>query len=805
MALTAQQEQQRLAYNAANPGMELTAAQFEQYASGGRTPGVSQALMTPYAANSTQSMTQRREDAIIQSYNVDPREIDAEMRAEILRSHAQVQAMSSQPTGGGTYANPSNQALIQQQHAAVISIMTPQERAYYQSTGQMPPTVMQRYSQLTGNQQQNPHMGSPGNPGSFASMQELEAYLRARDGGQSPGHPASSAPSGGGSGRPSGYAQPTVSPLSGGLNTQAAMMAGNTYAQHNNIITPITPSVYSSMGAGIPNRAPGELDRMHLNQDAYHRTRLPGETQAEWQDRMTRESGMVGNPFLATHGPQSQAGARVGAFRDVATSEGETTRTASDYEMFQLHVAELDRRLARGDITQQEHRYYMQQLADQADAQRQAEMQAAESGDGSQSAYEAALQAANAFEDTPSTGSGSTTGGSPSGTATTPTNPAELSYAQIAAMTPEERDAVFNTRSRGGATPTTTQAGGTGADTGSGTGTTAPTAAGPTGPTTGDLLSQLIGTYQNAYDEAMAHERARFEHGQEAFRDRTNAIMGQFGTLGEAQLADINRRYDQMQGSAAQNAISRGLYNSTVLDSLQRGVEDDRSRSLAQANDALTRERLGYLERLTGDELGFFERPSMAYPDLSSLAGLAQGIGSAGQGVTVNVPGGGGTPQTPAQGQQPPQTTQQPAQPTGTQQPQPQGQQPAPQQQQSAHLGGATQPTGTTAPTFPDFSFQQGQPQPETAQPPQQQEQHGALPSNFQGRAVAGSAVAPQEAGQAMPKPPTAAGMTYANMAEQQRTATNPLAATPPQKLKQNAARPAVSGFLRARGMYGNA
>lgn len=222
---------------------------------------------------------------------------------------------------------------------------------------------------------------------------------------------------------------------------------------------------------------------------------------------------------------------------------------------------------------------------------------------------------------------------------------------------------------------------------------TAPPIASPYGAATGtasqpvpgsNIYNDLLATYQSAYDQIQQGEEERRQTHQQGQAERTQAVLDRLAGLGTQEREDVNLRYDQAGSATTQSAISRGLYNTTVLDNLQRGVEQDRNRALRQVEEGLQREELGYLTQLTGDELSAYERPTAVPPDLSQLIALSQGVGAAGP---VNGAGGTAAP------------TSQPA--------------PAATGAASPYAGSSVQPSASAQPT-PSAS---AQPAPQAGQP----------------------------------------------------------------------------------------
>lgn len=138
-------------------------------------------------------------------------------------------------------------------------------------------------------------------------------------------------------------------------------------------------------------------------------------------------------------------------------------------------------------------------------------------------------------------------------------------------------------------------------------------------------------------------------------------VMGGIDQVGQARRNDIADQYAKAQGNATQGLIDRGLSNSTVTSSVNRGLEYDRQKSETQLSDDLAQMRagyqsniglanLGYLSQannertgLAQSQLGWMNSVNAPYPDAGMYAGLAQQYGSMQGGGMGSVGGVAGT------------------------------------------------------------------------------------------------------------------------------------------------------------------
>lgn len=93
----------------------------------------------------------------------------------------------------------------------------------------------------------------------------------------------------------------------------------------------------------------------------------------------------------------------------------------------------------------------------------------------------------------------------------------------------------------------------------------------------------------------------------QAYQQRQEAMMGGLDVLGRNQLQDASTLYNQKSASAYQDAINRGLTNTTVRDSLQRGVERDRAREFERINNDINQQKLALQSQASKDTLTYLE------------------------------------------------------------------------------------------------------------------------------------------------------------------------------------------------------
>lgn len=112
----------------------------------------------------------------------------------------------------------------------------------------------------------------------------------------------------------------------------------------------------------------------------------------------------------------------------------------------------------------------------------------------------------------------------------------------------------------------------------------------------------------------------------------SSQVVGAIQQVGGQDARDIQENYARQAARADQSAISRGLGNATVRDSLQRGIAYDQSRANLDLTERLARLRADYGSQLGLAGLGFGERAAQGELGQQNLeaqtrAGYAASIG----------------------------------------------------------------------------------------------------------------------------------------------------------------------------------
>lgn len=182
-----------------------------------------------------------------------------------------------------------------------------------------------------------------------------------------------------------------------------------------------------------------------------------------------------------------------------------------------------------------------------------------------------------------------------------------------------------------------------------------------------NALAMNQSNYNNilaGYQSTMATQTSAQDAIKSGYSDLYNNVLGKINSIGQARTDAINNASARQQGMQDQQLINRGLGNTTVQASVNRGIEGDKQQALTQLSDDQAKmsgdfmSQLGLaglgnqqrgLENQTGlaqSQLNWMNSVSAKYPDAgfySSLAAqAANNRRSTNFGGGVFAPAGGG-------------------------------------------------------------------------------------------------------------------------------------------------------------------
>ncbi len=175
----------------------------------------------------------------------------------------------------------------------------------------------------------------------------------------------------------------------------------------------------------------------------------------------------------------------------------------------------------------------------------------------------------------------------------------------------------------------------------------------------------LPGAYANAYTSAVGFNNANYDQILRGYQDTLagttaandaigsgytdlyNNVLSSINGVGDTAKADIRDRFARESSNQAQGLINRGLGNTTVANSVQRGVALDEGRAQGALGEQLAQLRAGYQSQLgqaglnqrqratdqqagiAGDQLRWLNTINAPYPDARMYSQLAQQYGQA--------------------------------------------------------------------------------------------------------------------------------------------------------------------------------
>lgn len=169
-----------------------------------------------------------------------------------------------------------------------------------------------------------------------------------------------------------------------------------------------------------------------------------------------------------------------------------------------------------------------------------------------------------------------------------------------------------------------------------------------------NALGMNMGNYNNimaGYQKAIAAQSSAQQAISAGYQSLYNDVIGKVSGIGQAREKNINDSYGQLLAGSSQQLIDRGLGNSTIQTSVNRGVETDRQRALLENDESIAKIMADYmsglgtntlksqqegLDRVSGlglRQLDFMNSVNAKYPDaglygqLAQLAGAAHGAG----------------------------------------------------------------------------------------------------------------------------------------------------------------------------------
>ncbi len=141
-------------------------------------------------------------------------------------------------------------------------------------------------------------------------------------------------------------------------------------------------------------------------------------------------------------------------------------------------------------------------------------------------------------------------------------------------------------------------------------------------------VAQLKAEYEKAFNEAKAANEQRYGQILGGFDTLYSDTMTGLDGMGDAAKKDVNTAYDKAHSQSMQGLVNSGMANSTIMPSVTLSNARQRTDATNSLNEMLRRERLGYMNNITNNKLGFMERREDSYPDVNLYASLMNNYGN---------------------------------------------------------------------------------------------------------------------------------------------------------------------------------
>lgn len=143
----------------------------------------------------------------------------------------------------------------------------------------------------------------------------------------------------------------------------------------------------------------------------------------------------------------------------------------------------------------------------------------------------------------------------------------------------------------------------------------------PGGAAGGNALSQ---SYQGALDSANQANESRYQDILGGYEER----MKRLSEMSQQEQKDIRENWSNRKGGGQQDLVSRGLADTSALQTMQMGYDRQSDAEIARANDRRLQQEMSMMK----DVLDFKERREDTGPDINQMIGLQEGLGQYGGG-----------------------------------------------------------------------------------------------------------------------------------------------------------------------------
>lgn len=147
------------------------------------------------------------------------------------------------------------------------------------------------------------------------------------------------------------------------------------------------------------------------------------------------------------------------------------------------------------------------------------------------------------------------------------------------------------------------------------------------------FLANLSSQYQAKMDAANRENEKRYKNILGQYGDLHARTMGSYDQLGQDQIAESRRMYDQSLAGMNARLGARGLSGTTVGASLQHGVDRGYQDAVKGIQEASAVRKATADADLMRAKLAFMERREDVQPDFSNLVNLSQSMAAGGYGA----------------------------------------------------------------------------------------------------------------------------------------------------------------------------
>lgn len=128
-------------------------------------------------------------------------------------------------------------------------------------------------------------------------------------------------------------------------------------------------------------------------------------------------------------------------------------------------------------------------------------------------------------------------------------------------------------------------------------------------------LSGMATEYGKSYNAALGQNQQLYNDILGGYQKLNTDVLGTIGQIGQAKQQDIADAYAAQAGQMRQSLINRGLGNTTVADTMQRGLGYDQQKAQIALADQIAQYRAGMQAQLGSAQLGFENSVTAKYPN----------------------------------------------------------------------------------------------------------------------------------------------------------------------------------------------